>query len=471
VRDGDGKPRRVVGTVEDITERRVLEQRLEHQSQHDALTDLPNRALCFDRLTQAIIHSSRHASKVALLFIDLDRFKNVNDTLGHPLGDELLRQAAVRVLGCVRPGDTVARLGGDEFAVILRDLAHAQDAAAVSQKILERLSAPFRLAGHEAFLTASIGIASYPGDGGDSATLGKNADAAMFRAKRQGRNAYQFYAAEMNALALEKLELESRLRRAVERNEFVLHFQPKSDTVTGRIAGVEALLRWHNPETGLVPPKEFVPLLEDTGLIIQVGEWVLQAACAQARAWQLAGTPVSVAVNLSARQFHRHDIRATVERVVRETGVDPALLELEITESVAMDNPEDAVKVLVELHRLGVRLAIDDFGTGYSSLAYLKRFPVDALKLDRSFVTGLPDDGDDATIARAVIAMAHSLKLKVIAEGVETEAQRAFLSVNGCEQIQGYLVSRPLPAEECAALLGARTRRPGTMSLVRTTAS
>jgi diguanylate cyclase (GGDEF)-like protein/PAS domain S-box-containing protein len=460
VRDGRGEVYRVAGIVEDVTEQRTLEQRLLHQAQHDALTDLPNRVLCFDRLGQAIGQAQRRDWKVALLFIDLDRFKNVNDTLGHALGDELLRQAAARLAQCVREEDTVARLGGDEFGVILGDMTHAQDAALVAQKILERFAVPFTVGGHEAFVTASIGIASYPVDGADAATLGMNADAAMFRAKRRGRNTYEFYTTEMNALALDKLELENRLRRAIERNEFLLEYQAKTDTVTGRLAGFEALLRWRPSATELVPPSRFVPLLEDSGLIIPAGEWVLRAACAQARAWQTAGTPVPVAVNLSARQFERHDLRATVDRVLTDTGLDPALLELEITESAAMDNPEEAVRTLLELRRLGVRLAIDDFGTGYSSLAYLKRFPVDALKLDRSFVAGLPESADDASIARAVIAMAHSLKLKVIAEGVENEGQRGFLSVNGCDQIQGFLISRPVPAAECDPLLRAR-RQPG----------
>jgi diguanylate cyclase (GGDEF)-like protein/PAS domain S-box-containing protein len=459
VRNANGEVYRVAGTVADITEQRELQDRLQRQAHYDALTGLPNRVLCFDRLKQAIGQAKRKKWNVSFMFLDLDRFKPVNDTLGHDAGDALLVQAGQRLSEAVRGGDTVARIGGDEFGVVLSELAHAQDAAIVAHKILDTLAKPFHLKGHDVFVSASIGIASYPSDSEDPDELVKNADAALFRAKLLGRNNHQFYTAEMNARALEKLQRENQLRQALERKEFLLHFQPKIDLATGEATGTEALLRWQPPGNGLVPPLEFIPILEESGLIVPVGEWVLQAACAQVRAWQRAGLgSVPVAVNLSAKQFQRHDLCASVTRALSEAGIDPALLELEITESAAMESPEDAVRTLHELHRLGVRLSIDDFGTGYSSLAYLKRFPVDTLKIDRSFVIGLPSDGDDVSIARAVIAMAHSLDMTVIAEGVETEGQRGFLSVNGCDEIQGYLISRPLPPEDCAQVLRKRMR-------------
>jgi len=454
IRNEAGIVYRTAGVAQDITEQREMQERMSHQAHYDSLTDLPNRVLFFDRLTQAINQAQRKNWIVSLLFIDLDRFKNVNDTLGHAIGDRLLRQVAARILLGVRTEDTSARLGGDEFAVILSDLTRAQDAGTVAQKILRSLEKPFDLDGHEVFVTASIGIANYPSDSEDPESLIKNADAAMFQAKLLGRNTYQFYTAAMNARALETLNLENRLRRAIEREEFLLHFQPKVDLASGAAIGFEALLRWKLPENGLVSPQDFVPLLEDSGLILPVGEWVLNAACAQIRAWQDAGfAPLPVAVNLSAKQFQRQDICATVTQALRRADLDPRLLELEITETAAMQNAEETVAMLRRLKELGVSLAIDDFGTGYSSLSYLKRFPIDLVKIDRSFVTGLPENRDDASIARTVIAMAHGLDMKVIAEGVETEGQRAFLEANGCDQMQGYLVSRPVPAEECTRFL------------------
>jgi len=463
IRDEAGKAYRTAGVAQDITSQREMQERLMHLAHFDALTGLPNRTLCFDRLQQALAQARRKNWIASFLFIDLDRFKNVNDTLGHLAGDELLRQVAARLSQCVRVGDTVARLGGDEFGMILSDLAKAYDASLVAKKVIEALARPFDLGGYEAFVTASVGIASFPGDSDDSEALIKNADAAMFRAKLIGRNNFQFYTAEMNERALEKLTVENQLRRALERKEFLLHFQPKIDLNTRRVTSCEALLRWKVPGNGLVSPKDFVPVLEETGLIVPVGEWVLGAACAQVRDWQDAGvTPVPIAVNLSAKQFQRNDICATVARTLEEHGIEPRFLELEITETAAMKNASETVATLRQLKDIGVRISIDDFGTGYSSLGYLKRFPVDALKIDRSFITGLPDDAEDASIARAVIGMAHSLHLKVIAEGVETDEQRRFLAANGCDEMQGYLAAKPMPAEEITRFIEERRRQFGT---------
>jgi diguanylate cyclase (GGDEF)-like protein/PAS domain S-box-containing protein len=450
----------------DVTESKRMQERLTRQAHFDALTGLPNRVLCFDRLKQALSHAHRMHRGVGLLFVDLDRFKNVNDTLGHPAGDRLLQEVAARLTRCVRADDTVSRLGGDEFAVILTEIGQAQDAAVVAKKILDAMGRPFNLGGTEVFVGASIGIATYPADGEDGETLVKNADAAMFRAKLLGRNNFQFYTAALNERAVEKLKLENSLRHALERGEFLLHFQPKADLATGAITGFEALLRWKCAERGLIQPGHFVPVLEESGLIVPVGEWVLRAACGQLRAWRDAGfAPLPIAVNLSPRQFHRQDICGTIRRALAEHGVDASLLELEITESAAMDNAEEAVVKLNELRALGVHLSMDDFGTGYSSLSYLKRFPLDSVKIDRSFVTDLPDDADDAAISKAVIGMAHSLSMKVIAEGVENERQRAFLAGSGCDQMQGYLLSRPLPAAECVRFL--ERRREQTLRAAR----
>jgi diguanylate cyclase (GGDEF)-like protein/PAS domain S-box-containing protein len=463
IRNVAGIVYRIAGIAQDVTEAREMQVRLVHLAHYDPLTGLPNRTLCFDRLRQVLGQARRKNWMASFLFVDLDRFKNVNDTLGHLAGDELLRQVAARLKQCVRDEDTVARLGGDEFGVILSDLTRAGDASVVAQKAIEALAKPFDLGGYETFVTASIGIASFPGDSEDPEALIKNADAAMFRAKLIGRNTYQFYTAEMNERALEKLNLENQLRRALERKEFLLHFQPKIDLSTRRANSCEALLRWKVPGNGLVSPRDFVPLLEESGLIVAVGEWVLDAACAQVRAWQHAGiTPVPIAVNLSAKQFQRSDICGTVARALAKHAIDPLFLELEITETAAMQNAEETVATLRKLKDLGVRMSIDDFGTGYSSLGYLKRFPVHALKIDRSFVTGLPDDLEDVSIARAVIGMAHSLHLKVIAEGVETEEQRRFLAANGCEEMQGYLVAKPMPADEFTRFLQERRRQFGT---------
>ena len=457
VHEATGELYRIAGTIEDVTERRLAEEQLVHQAHYDGLTDLPNRLLCYDRLSQALSQAPRKRRTVAALFVDLDRFKTVNDTLGHAVGDAVLREAARRLASCVRAGDTVARMGGDEFAVVLAELARPQDAGAVAQKIIEAMAAPMQLERHEVFTNASVGIATFPADGSDGDTLVKNADAAMLKAKQAGRATFQYYTAAMNERAMENLMLENDLRRALERGEFALHYQPKQDLKTGRITGLEALLRWRHPTRGLMPPGQFVPLLEDTGMIVKVGDWVIHGACRQIRDWKKAGVPVvPVAVNLAAKQFLHHDLVAVIGSALAHAGIDSSLLEVEITESDAMQRPDEVVTMLEKLKARRISVAIDDFGTGYSSLAYLKRLPIDKLKLDRSFVAGLPEDPDDASIARAVIGMAHSLGLKVIGEGVETGPQRAFLESLGCDELQGYLCSDALAPAACARLLVER---------------
>ena len=457
VRDPAGKARFYVGMAQDITERKRAEALLEHQAYYDELTDLPNRRLCYDRLDQALTKARRMHWSVGVLFVDLDRFKAVNDSLGHIVGDRLLRKAGQRLRKLLRAGDTVARVGADGFVIVLPDLTKADDGATIARKVLELLSAPFDIEGHEIFVTASVGIATSPPEGCESDALLRNANAAMSRAKSAGRGTFQFYTAAMNDRAMEKLVLEADLRRALERDEFVLHFQPKLSLASGELTGFEALIRWNRGGKGLVPPGSFVPVLEDSGLIAPVGEWIIASACRQIRDWQASGLEaVPVAVNVGVKQFLHQDIVGVIERALLESGIAPRLLEVEITESDAMHNPDEAVAILTQLRERHIRVAIDDFGTGYSSLGYLKRLPVDALKIDRSFVTGLPGDPDDASIARAVIAMAHSLGLKVVAEGVETEAQRQFLAANGCDQMQGYLFSRPVPAADCERFLAAR---------------
>jgi diguanylate cyclase (GGDEF)-like protein/PAS domain S-box-containing protein len=435
-------------------ERQEARNRLTYLAQYDPLTNLPNRRRLAHSLEDAIGAAARGDGRAAVMFIDLDRFKNVNDMLGHGVGDQLLVQAAQRLSACARAGDVVARLGGDEFALVLPALEDDMLAAGVAARVIEALAQPFHLAGQPLFVSASVGIATYPENGRDAETLLKNADTAMYGAKNGGRNNYQFYVAEMHENATQRLQTETQLRQALERGEFLLHYQPKLDLASGTISGFEALLRWDHPQRGLVPPLEFIAILEDTGLILPVGEWVIGEVCRQLEAWQAAGMAVRpVAINLSARQLQQADLAGAVERIVARAGVDPALLEFELTESMLMANPEAAVEILKRIKALGIRLSVDDFGTGYSSLAYLKRFPLDALKIDRTFVRDLPDDPDDAAITKAVIRLAHSLSLKVVAEGVENADQLRELEHYGCDQIQGYYVSRPLPAHGCAALL------------------
>jgi diguanylate cyclase (GGDEF)-like protein len=435
------------------------EERLAYLAQFDPLTGLPNRALLSDRFSQMIVLARRRGAPLGVLFIDLDDFKLVNDTQGHAAGDELLKEAARRLLGSVRQGDTVARISGDEFAVIVGDLARADDAALIAQKIIDRLGEAFSIRGKEVFVTASLGIATFPADGDNAETLLGAADAAMYRAKQAGRNAFQFFTAEINQRTRARAQLGIELRRALERDEYTLAYQPKIDLATGKTIGAEALLRWHHPERGTVAPVEFIPVLEESGLIVPVGEWVLTRACRDLKAWQAAGQPVMpVAVNLSARQFRQQDLEARIRSIVDAAGIEPSLIELEITESQLMHDPEHASKVLRALGKAGLRVAIDDFGTGYSSLAYLTRFPLASLKIDRSFVAHALTDKADATIVRSIVEMAHTLGFTVVAEGVESGPQAEFLRDLGCEQAQGFLFARPMPAAAFTAHIAADAR-------------
>lgn len=445
--------------VRDITERMQAQERLQYLAHHDSLTGLSNRAMFLERLDHALTRARWTNRPLAVLFLDLDRFKNINDTLGHNIGDSALRVAAQRLLDAVREGDTVARLGGDEFTVLLEDLASTDDVPVVAQKILESVSQPFDVEGREFVMTTSIGISLYPSDGDDSLKLLRNADTAMYRAKEQGRNKSQFYSSEMGAKALEKFMLESNLRHALERKEFQLYYQPQVNLDTGAITGVEALLRWRHPELGLVSPDQFLPVAEETGLMKSIDEWVLRTACLQAQAWRSAGLPpITMAVNLSGAVFGGHDLAEIISRVLGESCLVPEQLELEITENAIMQNAEPTVRMLGNLRRMGIRLAVDDFGTGYSSLSYLKRFPIDTLKIDKSFVQDVTVDDDDASLVKAIVVMGHALKLNVIAEGVETAEQLAFLRQQGCDGMQGYFFSRPLPLEEITPMLQSRKK-------------
>jgi diguanylate cyclase (GGDEF)-like protein/PAS domain S-box-containing protein len=444
----------IAAICRDIRARLAIEEKVSYLAQFDTLTELPNRNLFQDRLTQALALAHRNGRPMAVLFIDLDRFKQVNDTLGHGAGDLLLRQAAGRLRSSVRSSDTVARLGGDEFAAILNELAKPGDAGLVAQKIIDVFRRPFDLEGKETHVTASVGVTLYPTDGDNAEMLVTNADAAMYRAKEEGRSNFQYFTQDMNERARQRGELEAALRRALERDEFRLFYQAKAELATGKISGFEALLRWQHPERGIVSPGEFIPVLEETGLIAEAGEWVLRTACAQIKAWQEAGVKVPpVAVNLSARQFMQKNLEDAVRRILLDARVDPSLIEFEITESLLMHDPAGAARTLHLLKESGVRLSMDDFGTGYSSLGYLKRFPIDTLKIDRTFVRDLSTDADDATLTRAIIHLAQNLRLKVVAEGVETEEQLAFLRANGCDEMQGFLFARPAPAEECERML------------------
>jgi len=430
------------------------EARVRHLAHFDELTGLPNRTLFNQRLSHALARARRAETPLAVLFIDLDRFKNINDTLGHAAGDRVLKEVAQRLSGCLREVDTVSRLGGDEFVVLIEAVSRPADIAEVAQKILAAVVRPVVLDAQEFHLTASIGISTSPGDGDDLQGLMKNADIAMYRAKEQGKNNFQFYSAQINVHTLERVALESGLQHALERDEFVLHYQPKIDIGSNRIAGMEALLRWQQPGKPLIPPMQFIPLAEETGLIVPIGEWVLRTACRQNKAWQDEGLPcLRVAVNLSPRQFAHASLLQDVARVLKETRLDPAWLELEITEGMVMRDPERAVRLLHELKAMGIHLSLDDFGTGYSSLSYLKRFPLDSVKIDRSFIQDLPRDSDDAGITQAIIAMAHSLRLAVIAEGVETAEQLDFLRSHGCDEMQGYHFSRPVPEDQLLRML------------------
>jgi diguanylate cyclase len=424
---------------------------------HDALTGLPNRHLFYDRLSHALSNAERYDQWIAVLCLDLDRFKHVNDTLGHAVGDELLRQVAARLKSSLRKSDTVSRLGGDELVVILHNITRAEDAGKVARKLLSDLAEPYFVEGHELFVTASAGIAVFPGDGETADSLLKNAEIALYKAKAQGRNHYEYYAADMNSRALDRLAVESGLRRALERREFVVYYQPQVDLRTGIIVGAEALVRWQHPKWGLVPPGKFIPIAEETGLIDPIGEWVLRDACAQNQRWQEAGhDPIRVAVNVSSRQFRQTDLPARVAASLRDAGMDSMYLELEITESCMMEDTNQSIELLRQLKDLGVRIAIDDFGTGYSSLNVLKHVPTDSLKIDRSFVQNITTDRADATIATTIIAMARSMNFEPLAEGVETNEQLDFLRDRQCELMQGFLVSRPVPAADFESLFGTR---------------
>jgi diguanylate cyclase (GGDEF)-like protein len=435
----------------------IAADQVEHLAYHDALTGLPNRPLFMDRLIIALAQANRANQKLAVLFLDLDRFKNINDSLGHTVGDTLLKSAAERVRRCVREGDTVARFGGDEFTLLIPRVDKVEDAAKIANKIIETLKIPFQVGELELFVTTSIGVAIFPADGLDPETLVRNADTAMYRAKDQGRDNYQLYAPDMNAEAAARLGLESELRRALSQNEMLLHYQPILSASSGAVTGVEALIRWQHPERGLLPPAHFISIAEVSGLIVPIGEWVIRTACKQVRQWQKKlDCPLTVAVNLSARQFQHSDLVDQIRAAVIDSGIEPSSLEVEITESSAMQNAENTLFKLRELKSLGIRIAMDDFGTGYSSLNYLKQFPIDTLKLDQSFVRDVMTDARDAAIVGAVISMSHRLGLKVVGEGVETSAQHEYLRAEGCDFVQGYLFSHPKPADEIEPFLRSR---------------
>jgi diguanylate cyclase (GGDEF)-like protein len=441
-------------SVRILQQRKRTEDRVNHIAFHDDLTSLPNRLMLNRSLDQAVSRHRRAGTQLAILFMDVDRFKVINDSLGHEFGDILLRQVADRLREHSREGDLAARMGGDEFVVLVENQEKLTDLSTCAQCLVDRLSAPYVLGSREYHITLSIGISVFPSDGHDSQSLLKAADVAMYRAKASGRNNHMYYSPSMEVHTKERLELESDLRHALERGEFLLHYQPKVEIATGLITGIEALLRWKHPLRGLVSPMDFIPLAEDTGLIVPIGQWVLATACARTKAWQDQGFPkLDVAVNLSARQFADPMFLPKLTRIIQASGLDPSSLELEITESVVMSHGECAVAALEKLKSIGVLIAIDDFGTGYSSLAYLKRFAIDTLKVDRSFIRDIPADSSDKKITRAIIAMAHSLKLKVVAEGVETADQLAFLRTQRCDAVQGYLLYRPLPEEEVADVL------------------
>jgi diguanylate cyclase (GGDEF)-like protein/PAS domain S-box-containing protein len=452
--DGDGTVSHFVVAQYDISTVMRFEQELEFQARHDILTGLANRALLRERLELAMAVTRRSGLPLWVVFIDLDRFKFVNDTLGHDAGDSVLKNVAERLRGATREVDTVARLGGDEFVLLLPQHGNGEPGSAILQRILDAVAQPLQLGEYEFILSCCMGVAVYPDDGQNADTLIKHADIAMYRAKEQGRGHWQFYASSMNAGTLERLGLESELRHALERGQFHLEYQPQLDLASGKVVGMEALLRWRHPQLGCIAPASFIGLAEEMGLITTIGDWVLHTACAQTRVWQLAGHgPLRLAVNLSARQFKQRNLLHAVAQALAETGLDAGHLELELTESMVMHDVEQATAIMSNLKALGVQLSIDDFGTGYSSLAYLRHFPIDVLKIDKTFVSDITNSDDDAAIVRAIISLAHSLRLKVIAEGVETAQQLAFLRQHGCDQMQGYLFSRPLSAAAFEDLL------------------
>ena len=435
-------------------EKTKADERIEYLASHDSLTQLPNREMFNEMLRHAIEAAGRHQRQFALLFIDLDRFKVINDSLGHDAGDMLLVQIADRLRVCLRSSDVVARFGGDEFVVLVEEINERGDVERVAADVLAALARPMQLRGHECHTTASIGIAMYPSDGSDAQELTKNADMAMYLAKEDGKNGFRFFSRAIKTQSIERLTLESALRRALEREQFLLHYQPKIDMVSGQITGVEALLRWTHPDLGLVPPGQFIPLAEETGMIVPIGRWVLKEACAQNMAWQRRGLrPVTMAVNLSPRQFADEHLLQDVDEALLASGMSPVLLQLEVTESMVMRNVSRAIRVLDAIQNRGIRLAIDDFGTGYSSMSLMKQFPIDTIKIDRSFVRDLSHDSEDQAIAQAIISMGKALGMTVIAEGVETVEQQEFLRSHACDEMQGFLFSKPLPPRELAELL------------------
>ena len=454
IHDRHGSVKGAVMVFRDVSAARAQSQRMSYQAQHDSLTDLPNRALMAERLTQAVALAHRNRQNMAILFLDLDRFKAVNDLLGHEIGDRLLQSVALRLQGCVRSSDTVSRHGGDEFVVLLMQVANTLDAAVCAEKILQRLSAPHRIGEHELHVTASIGIATNTEDGIDAKTLLRNADLAMYHAKGQGRNNYQFFQSDMNARTAARRVLERELRHALDNNEFVLFFQPTINLTTRAISGVETLIRWRHPERGLLLPEEFMPLAEECGYIVPIGRWVLRNACNQAKLWEEACfPPLPVAVNVSALELRDRNFVAEVKAVLAATGLDPKNLVLELTETILVMDTDSTAEVLRDLKEIGVQLALDDFGTGFSSLSHLQKFPIDVLKIDQSFMRNLHAESDDASIVGAVIGMADSLRMRVVAEGVETEEQLTVLEEQSCPEAQGFYFSRPLAAEDFTALL------------------
>lgn len=467
IKNSEGVITNFLAVKEDITKRKWAEETIQHMAYYDPLTDLPNRMLFNDRLGQALAQAKRKGLMAGILFLDLDRFKVINDTLGHTLGDMLLRAVGARLKNFAREGDTIARMGGDEFALLLTGITQVDDAVKAAQGILDILNPPFMIESHEVHITPSIGISIFPYDGADGVTLVKNADAALNRAKEQGRTNYQLYTPVMNAKAFERMTLQNSLRKALDRGEFTLYYQPQVSLVTGDIVGMEALLRWEHPDLGLVSPAQFIPMAEETGLIVPIGEWVLRTACEQNKKWQTMGyRPMVMAVNLSARQFNELNLVAMVSGILKSTQLEPQWLDLEITESIIMQHLESTIATLRDLHHLGIQISIDDFGTGYSSLTYLKKFPVHALKIDQSFIREITTDPDDAAITAAVIAMGHSLKLNVIAEGVETNEQLQMLKNLKCDRMQGYLFSRPVPEKTITPLImeGWRLKTSGQLT-------
>ena len=471
--DGDGRVIGVIGLIRDITARKSAEQQIEYQAYHDALTGLANRRLFQEHLSLALALAQRRGTLVSVLFLDLDHFKVVNDSLGHSVGDALLRQVAKRLKNAVREGDTVARVGGDEFTIVLQELGRRDDAALVAQKVLRTISEPMDVNGHRLYITTSIGITVYPDDGDDAETLLKNADTAMYRAKAEGRNTYQMSTHELSRSTHERMTLESGLHRAMERGEFALLYQPQVDVSTMQIVGMEALLRWHHPQRGVIVPEHFISVAEERGLILIIGDWVIREACLEARKFQDLGLhDFRVSVNISARQFRDPSLLSSVESSLAEAGIEARTLELEITETVAMENVEMTLSTLAQLRSSGVTIAIDDFGTGHSSLSYLKRFPIDALKIDRGFVEDLPDKFEDAAIVNSVIQLANGLGLRVVAEGVETREQLEFLRDSGCREVQGFFLSYPVPADDIKALIvGGQAFLPAPQRVMSTTAA